>query len=162
MHLLRTSATAIAMTFAFACSSSEPPAELEAPSPVASTTPAGLVEPTPTPASGSLEDKNCDDFATQADAQGFYEEAGGPEQDLHSLDPDRNGRACDESVVVTASPASGASAAQPAAPAAAPSRPTAVASPQQHTQVSGDVDGPEGGSSRYESCETDGDERCER
>jgi hypothetical protein len=41
-------------------------------------------------------DRNCSDFATHAEAQAFYEAAGGPTQDPHHLDSDRNGVACED------------------------------------------------------------------
>lgn len=40
-------------------------------------------------------DRNCSDFATQAEVQAFYEAAGGPAQDPHRLDGDGNGAACE-------------------------------------------------------------------
>ncbi|MCG0239167.1 MAG: thermonuclease family protein [Firmicutes bacterium] len=40
-------------------------------------------------------DRDCDDFATQAEAQAFYEAAGGPARDPHGLDRDRDGIACE-------------------------------------------------------------------
>lgn len=40
-------------------------------------------------------DKNCDDFATQKQAQLFYLDAGGPQQDPHYLDSDGDGEACE-------------------------------------------------------------------
>lgn len=40
-------------------------------------------------------DRDCSDFATQAEAQAFYEAAGGPERDPHRLDPDKDGVACE-------------------------------------------------------------------
>ena len=54
--------------------------------------------PTPTP--GTMydpdgPDRNCSDFDTWAEAQAFYEAAGGPETDRHGLDRDRNGIACE-------------------------------------------------------------------
>ena len=39
-------------------------------------------------------DRNCGDFDTQADAQAFYETAGGPGSDPHRLDADGDGVAC--------------------------------------------------------------------
>ena len=39
-------------------------------------------------------DRNCGDFDTWAEAQDFYEAAGGPETDRHRLDRDRDGIAC--------------------------------------------------------------------
>lgn len=40
-------------------------------------------------------DRDCADFATQAEAQEFYIAAGGPERDPHGLDHDRDGIACE-------------------------------------------------------------------
>lgn len=40
-------------------------------------------------------DKDCGDFATQEQAQIFYEQNGGPGSDPHHLDGDRDGKACD-------------------------------------------------------------------
>jgi hypothetical protein len=40
-------------------------------------------------------DRNCGDFATQLEAQAFFEAAGGPESDPHRLDGDKNGLACE-------------------------------------------------------------------
>ncbi len=40
-------------------------------------------------------DRNCSDFDTWAEAQAFYEAAGGPESDRHRLDRDGNGIACE-------------------------------------------------------------------
>ena len=42
----------------------------------------------------SLEDRNCSDFATWSEAQSFYESEGGPSSDLHRLDRDGDGVAC--------------------------------------------------------------------
>ncbi len=60
------------------------------------------IEPTPiTPDASELlydpfgEDRNCSDFSSQAEAQAFYEAAGGPEQDPHRLDADSDGVACE-------------------------------------------------------------------
>lgn len=42
------------------------------------------------------DDKDCSDFHTQEEAQTFYEDAGGPEQDPHRLDgSDKDGRVCE-------------------------------------------------------------------
>lgn len=41
-------------------------------------------------------DLNCSDFASWGEAQAIFLAAGGPEQDLHRLDPDTNGYACDQ------------------------------------------------------------------
>lgn len=40
-------------------------------------------------------DRDCGDFATQKEAQIFFEAAGGPDQDPHRLDRDGDGIACD-------------------------------------------------------------------
>jgi hypothetical protein len=42
--------------------------------------------------------RNCGDFSTQAEAQAFFEAAGGPESDPHRLDADGNGGAVCESL----------------------------------------------------------------
>ncbi len=41
------------------------------------------------------EDKDCGDFGSQAEAQAFYEAAGGPESDPHRLDSEGDGVACE-------------------------------------------------------------------
>lgn len=41
-------------------------------------------------------DYDCTDFDTRADAQAFYEDAGGPTYDPYNLDNDNDGRACEE------------------------------------------------------------------
>lgn len=40
-------------------------------------------------------DSDCSDFATQAEAQAFFEAHGGPDRDPHGLDRDGNGIACE-------------------------------------------------------------------
>lgn len=40
-------------------------------------------------------DKNCSDFATQEEAQIFFESQGGPQEDYHNLDKNRDGVACE-------------------------------------------------------------------
>ena len=40
-------------------------------------------------------DRDCSDFDTHAEAQRFFEAAGGPERDPHRLDADGDGRACE-------------------------------------------------------------------
>jgi len=47
--------------------------------------------------SGGAADRDCGDFATQQEAQAFYEAAGGPERDPHRLDGDGDGIACEGS-----------------------------------------------------------------
>ncbi len=41
------------------------------------------------------EDKDCGDFSSQAEAQAFYEAAGGPESDPYRLDSEGDGVACE-------------------------------------------------------------------
>jgi hypothetical protein len=40
-------------------------------------------------------DKNCEDFSSQREAQAFFEGQGGPVNDRHNLDRDRDGIACE-------------------------------------------------------------------
>lgn len=40
-------------------------------------------------------DKNCSDFALQSEAQKFFEDHGGPEEDYYLLDLDKDGRVCE-------------------------------------------------------------------
>lgn len=40
-------------------------------------------------------DKNCDDFASQVEAQKFFESQGGPQSDPNGLDRDHDGIACE-------------------------------------------------------------------
>jgi hypothetical protein len=40
-------------------------------------------------------DRNCTDFATQAEAQSFFLSQGGPARDPHGLDTDYDGIACE-------------------------------------------------------------------
>jgi len=40
-------------------------------------------------------DYDCSDFATQAEAQAFFEAEGGPQKDYHNLDKDGDGVACE-------------------------------------------------------------------
>ena len=47
----------------------------------------------PTSAQGLAADRDCADFATQAQAQAFFQQAG--PGDPHGLDQDRDGRACE-------------------------------------------------------------------
>jgi len=40
-------------------------------------------------------DKNCEHFATKAQAQAFFIQEGGPSKDPHKLDADKDGLACE-------------------------------------------------------------------
>lgn len=40
------------------------------------------------------DEYNCDDFATQEEAQRFFKKSGGPSDDVNGLDGDNNGVAC--------------------------------------------------------------------
>jgi hypothetical protein len=48
------------------------------------------------PPAGPFVDRDCSDFATEREAQAFYERNGGPGSDPHGLDGDDDGRACEE------------------------------------------------------------------
>lgn len=71
--------------------------------PTAAATPAPKSAPPPAPAKASdyapppcaSSDCDCQDFKTQQEAQGFFIWAGGPAQDPHRLDADRDGIACE-------------------------------------------------------------------
>ncbi len=41
------------------------------------------------------DEYNCDDFATQPEAQSFFTKAGGPSEDTNGLDGDKDGEACE-------------------------------------------------------------------
>jgi len=41
------------------------------------------------------QDRDCPDFTTHREAQRFYESQGGPAADLHNLDRDKDGVACE-------------------------------------------------------------------
>lgn len=41
-------------------------------------------------------DKDCPDFASQAEAQAFFTDNGGPASDRHRLDADDDGQACED------------------------------------------------------------------
>ncbi len=73
------------------CGGADTPAEQPLPTAASGST-ANL-----TPRSGDVtgRDRDCSDFATQAEAQAFYLDAGGPGSDPHRLDADRNGVACE-------------------------------------------------------------------
>jgi len=40
-------------------------------------------------------DKDCADFSSQSEAQEFFEEQGGPDEDFHNLDRDGDGVVCE-------------------------------------------------------------------
>ena len=44
---------------------------------------------------GEYGDMDCGDFSTQAEAQEFFENEGGPDEDYHNLDRDGDGVACE-------------------------------------------------------------------
>lgn len=69
-----------------------PPPPPPAP-PTATPPPSGGVCGTPYSPTGP--DRDCSDFATQAQAQCFYEAAGGPARDPYRLDADHDGIACE-------------------------------------------------------------------
>ena len=51
--------------------------------------------PEPPPPADDFEDRNCSDFSTWQQAQDFYLSEGGPEEDAHRLDRDRDEVACE-------------------------------------------------------------------
>ena len=81
--------------------------ERQVPSPAPSSLPSGSQDPTPqadAPQAGTPPalrydpagpDRDCGNFATQAEAQAFFVAAGGPASDPHRLDRDKNGLACE-------------------------------------------------------------------
>ncbi len=78
--------------------------------------PAWAQSPTPTGR------RDCSDFSTQADAQRFFEDNGGPQNDPFNLDVDNDGRACEGLPGgTTGSPTPGATTSPTAAPTATPS-----------------------------------------
>lgn len=40
-------------------------------------------------------DKDCSDFSSQSEAQDFFEDQGGPDEDFHNLDRDGDGVVCE-------------------------------------------------------------------
>lgn len=47
------------------------------------------------PRAEATSDRNCSDFASEAEAQRFFQSAGGPVSDPHDLDRDGDGFACE-------------------------------------------------------------------
>jgi len=54
-----------------------------------------ITSPAAAGAAPSAGDRDCDNFAAQAEAQAFYEAQGGPARDPHRLDGDGDGIACE-------------------------------------------------------------------
>lgn len=80
--------------------------------------------------------RNCADFANQAEAQCFYEAAGGPASDRHGLDRNRNGLACENDL--PPGPPSAPTPVPPSAPTPQPpSQPTCVTFPETGKAVCG-------------------------
>jgi hypothetical protein len=52
-------------------------------------------KPAPAPVRGAGGDRDCPDFGSQAEAQRFFLENGGPSSDPHRLDRDHDGIACE-------------------------------------------------------------------
>lgn len=55
----------------------------------------GNVVPEGTAGAKYTDEYNCDDFATQAEAQTFFVNAGGVRADVNRLDGDKDGEACE-------------------------------------------------------------------
>ena len=123
-------------------------------------TPRGALAVVSATSSPTLIDKNCTDFASAEDAQAFYIEAGGPDQDLHGLDPDQNGNACDDQEAFPTSTATvgTASPVEVTAPTSAPA--AEPASSEVHT-TQGVVEGESGGSGTQSSCESSDPSHCD-
>jgi micrococcal nuclease len=51
--------------------------------------------PEPAPRAAPAGDRDCSDFATQAEAQAYFRRRGGPQADPDRLDGDHDGQACD-------------------------------------------------------------------
>lgn len=84
---------------------------------------------TPTPrVTGSQPEPGCYDFNSQEEAQEFYEDEGGPDEDPHNLDSDGDGIACEGMSEVAVGAAFGIVLAQAATPTPTPT-PTGSASP---------------------------------
>jgi len=52
-------------------------------------------DPTTERSFGEYGDYDCSDFSTQRQAQAFFEDEGGPDEDYHNLDRDGDGEACE-------------------------------------------------------------------
>ena len=78
-------------------------------------------------AMGQTGDRDCADFATQADAQAFFLAQGGPAADPHRLDADNDGIACENLPLGPAVPL-------PTVPVDQYAAPDQYAVPQQPTQ----------------------------
>lgn len=78
--------------------------------------------PSPTPrVTASQPEPACYDFSSQEEAQEFYEDEGGPDQDPHGLDSDGDGIACEGMSEVAVGAAFGIILAQAATPTPTPS-----------------------------------------
>ncbi|MDZ5472696.1 excalibur calcium-binding domain-containing protein [Bacillus sp. 31A1R] len=53
------------------------------------------IEEDKNPYSYTSVDYDCSDFDTQEEAQAFFEDEGGPDDDPHDLDRDGDGMSCD-------------------------------------------------------------------
>jgi hypothetical protein len=60
------------------------------------------------PAAAKAQDRDCSDFATQSQAQAFFESIGGsPSNNADNLDADHDGKACEELTAGSTSSTSG-------------------------------------------------------
>ena len=156
MNTSRAAQPLVVLMLAFAACSSPPPAASPAPTAAPSGSPSVDLAKIAATSSPTLHDRNCTDFASSTQAQDFYIEAGGPDQDLHGLDPDRNGNACDDQPLGATSPSAvTAAGGGPPTP-----RPT-TGPPKSYNSSSGAVDGKSGGSDRASSCESSDETRCD-
>ena len=83
-------------------------------------------------ASAQTADRDCSDFSSQAAAQDFYEQQGGPQSDPHRLDGDRDGVACESLPCPCRAP--GSSQPPPAEPTPAQPDPQPTPTPAPETE----------------------------
>jgi hypothetical protein len=69
--------------------------DLDTVGPLPSPATGGGATAVPTAVPATEADRDCSDFDTQAEAQAFFEEQGGPERDPHGLDRDGDGMVCE-------------------------------------------------------------------
>ena len=127
-----TPATPPAPTATIPAAATPPPApSTPIPAPIAPPSETPTPSPQPAPLDTKYDpagpDRNCSDFDTQAEAQAFYEAAGGPDSDPHRLDNNGDGVACESLPGAPAQAPSGARLAPTAPKSESPTLPTAVA-----------------------------------
>jgi hypothetical protein len=150
----------VLLVLAFAACSLGVPDAAPSPTPAPVQTPRGVLAVVSATSSPTLIDRNCTDFPSPEDAQEFYIEAGGPDQDLHGLDPDQNGNACDDQGAFPTSAAT-VGTARPVHVTAPTSQPPAEPPKSEVHTTEGVVEGESGGSGTQSSCESSDPENCD-